>query len=322
MDTYPAETPGGVTVGVDGSPSALRAVRWAAREAALRQVPLRIVHASPHYPELGGGGARQEWPLATQIAHGLAGRARQVALSAEPALTVATSVITGAPARTLIDCSADTQLLVVAARGLDGFAGLHLGSVAATVSTYARCPVVIVRHPAAPMLDRLAPVVVGVDGSANSQPALEFGFTFASRRGLPLVAVHSWRDLSPHAAHQVLTHAADRGDLEAEEERVLAESLAGWSERYPDVPVSRVVRRDRAVDVLLSFSPIAELLVVASRGRGGFAGMLLGSTAQSVVRYGSGPIAVVHPGTGLGKERAKHGSAQVSGQKTTVDGRS
>jgi nucleotide-binding universal stress UspA family protein len=230
---------------MDGSDSALRAVRWAAREAVLRKLPLRILHASPHYLEIGHGAAEREWPLARQIAHGLVGSARQVAQTEQPDLNVETSVVTGSPARTLIEASSTAALLVVAARGLDGFAGLHLGSVAATVAVYARCPVVVVRRPPAPDTDRPAPVVVGVDGSPTSQLALDFAFAFAAHRQLPLIAVHSWRQLSPHSTYQVLTEAANQQDLACEEERVLAEALAGWSERYPDVPVSRDVRRDR-----------------------------------------------------------------------------
>lgn len=301
-----------VTVGVDGSPSALRAVRWAAREAALRDVGLRIVHASPHYPEVGHGAEHPEWRFATQVAHGLVGRARQVALSVEPGLAVETSVITSPPSRALIECSGDAALLVVAARGLDGFAGLHLGSVAATVSAYAHCPVVVVRRPAVPAGEDPAPVVVGVDGSAHSQLALDFAFAFAVRRNRPLVAVHCWRNLSPHAVQQVLTEAANQQDLAENEERVLAEALTGWSERYPDVPISRVVRKDRAVPVLLSYSLQAEMLVVASRGRGGFAGMVLGSTSQSLVRYASGPVTVVHPPGGVGEPEAEPSSLQAS----------
>lgn len=241
-----------VTVGVDGSSSALEAVRWAAAEAAARGVALRIVHAVPDYPELGGGGhgEHREWPLAARTASGVAGRARHVAQTVEPGLSVETSVITGSPARTLIECSAQAALVVVAARGLDGFAGLHLGSVTATVSTYARCPVVVVRRSAVPEVSQPAPVVVGVDGSPSSQLALGFAFAFADRRHLPLVAVHAWRELTPHAVLQILSQAADQQDLADAEERLLAEALASWSPRYPDVPVSSVVLRDRAVDAL------------------------------------------------------------------------
>lgn len=293
----------GVTVGVDGSASALRAVRWAAREAATRGVGLRIVHASPHYPELGslgqppGGTTQREWPLAARRASTVAGRARRLAQTAEPGISVATSVITGPRSRTLIECSGEAALLVIAARGLDGFAGLHLGSVAGTVSTYARCPVVVVRRRPVPEGGgQPAPVVVGVDGSPTNQLAVGFAFAFADRRNLPLVAVHSWREFSWRAVHKTISEASDQSELADDAERVLAEALAGWSEHYPNVRISRVVRRDRAIDALLSYSPLAELVVVGSRGRGGFSGMLLGSTSQTMVRYGSGPVAVVHPG--------------------------
>ena len=273
----------GVTVGVDGSASALRAVRWAAREAASRGVGLRIVHASPHYPELGSLGqlpsgiTQREWPLTARRASTVAERARRLAQTVEPGIVVATSVITGPRSRTLIECSGEAGLLVIAARGLDGFAGLHLGSVAGTVSTYARCPVVVVRRRPVPEgSGQPAPVVVGIDGSPPNQLAVGVAVAFADRRDLPLVAVHSC-ELADNA------------------ERVLAEAFAGWSEHYPNVYISRVLRTDPAIDALLSYSPQAELVVVGSRRRGGFTGILHGSTSQSMVRYGSGPVAVVHP---------------------------
>lgn len=291
------DTRSGVTVGVDGSASALRAVRWAAREAAMRGVELRIVHAAPHYPELGPGASEhREWPLAVRTASAVTSHARQLAQAIEPALTVRTAVIPGPRSRTLISCSEEAELLVVAARGLDGSAGLHLGSVTGTVSTYARCPVVVVRRRVVTDPQQPAPVVVGVDGSPASQFALGFAFAFADRRRLPLVAVHSWREISRYAVAQVVGEAANQQELAGTEERLLAEALAGWAERYPDVPVRQVVRRDRAVETLLGYSPTAELVVVGSRGRGGFSGMLLGSTSQALVRYASGPVAVAHPG--------------------------
>jgi nucleotide-binding universal stress UspA family protein len=310
-------TRSGVTVGVDGSASALRAVRWAAREAAARGVELRIVHAAPNYPELGGLGqvpaGHREWPLATRIASGVVGRARHLAQTAEPGLAVRTSVITGPRSRTLIECSEQAALLVIAARGLDGFAGLHLGSVAGTVSTYARCPVVVVRRVAVAPVNQPAPVVVGVDGSATGRLALGFAFAFADRRHLPLTAVHSWRKRSLHSLARAATDAADERELAEEGQRLLAEALAGWTEHHPDVPVSRVVRRrDSPVEALLSYSPTAELVVVGSRGRGGFSGMLLGSTSQALVRYASGPVAVVRPGTT---------QADLSGRRRAVQAR-
>ena len=184
----------------------------------------------------------------------------------------------------------DARMIVLGTRGLGAVRGALLGSVTAALATHSRCPVVVVPSGDTPPDD--GPVVVGVDGTTNSEPAIEAAFTEASLRGVPLVAVHAWSDVDfdtlPAAVENLPWEA-----LGTSEEASLAESLAGWRERFPDVDVHKVVVRDRAVDQLLERSRPAQLVVVGSHGRGGFRGMLLGSTSRSLLHRIDRPLMIV-----------------------------
>jgi nucleotide-binding universal stress UspA family protein len=139
-------------------------------------------------------------------------------------------------------------------------------------------------------------VVVGVDGSPAGESALAMAFDEASWRGADLIAVHTWiefySDSSSASAGQFLV---DWDALETCERELLAERMAGWQEKYPDVEVRRVVTRDRPVRCLLEHAADAQLLVVGSRGRGGLSGMLLGSTSQALMYHAPCPLLVVRP---------------------------
>ena len=134
------------------------------------------------------------------------------------------------------------------------------------------------------------PVVVGIDGTPRSEAALKFAFEEASARQAPLVAVHTWSDAlnDPYLAPMI-----DWDVVETEEELQLAERLAGWGEKYPDVPVERLVTRGRAASVLLDRSKGAQLVVVGSRGHGEFAGLLLDSVSNALIHGASCPVAIV-----------------------------
>jgi nucleotide-binding universal stress UspA family protein len=131
-----------------------------------------------------------------------------------------------------------------------------------------------------------APVVVGVDGSPASELATEIAFDEASRRGVELIVLHTWTDLNFEFP------AIRWNDLSEEAERALSEQLAGWCERYPDVAVRRVVMPDEPARQLLAQAETAQLVVVGNRGRGGFAGMLLGSVSSAVVHSATAPVIV------------------------------
>jgi nucleotide-binding universal stress UspA family protein len=182
----------------------------------------------------------------------------------------------------------DAAVMVLGSRGLGGFTGLVVGSTAVALVTRASCPVVVVREPG-----RAGPVVVGVDGTPASEAAIAFAFAEASARDTDLVAVHTWSDLLLEIAFAGEREALDITRLADEAREVLAERLAGWQEQYPDVRVTREVVRDRASRALLRHAEDARLVVVGSRGRGGFRGLLLGSTSQHLLHHAPCPVAVV-----------------------------
>jgi nucleotide-binding universal stress UspA family protein len=139
------------------------------------------------------------------------------------------------------------------------------------------------------------PVVVGVDGSPTSEAALAFAFDEASTRGAVLVAVMTSQDFTVDSAYNVSRMAADWAQVEEDERRLLAQRLAGWQEKHPDVDVHRVVLRDRPARALMRYAAQAQLLVVGSHGHGGFTGMLIGSTSQALVHHAPCPLAIVRP---------------------------
>ncbi|WP_410582552.1 universal stress protein [Amycolatopsis sp. lyj-108] len=284
-----------IVVGVDGSTSAAQAARWAAREAARRSAPLVIVHASapvpvavPHAMALGP----YRHALEEQGRQWLAEATAAVKETA-PDVMVSTELSIGGAAEQLIGRSASAELVALGSRGLGGFTGLMVGSIAAAVATHGHCPVVVVRGADAQTEPRQdGPVVVGMDGSPASQAAVPFAFEAASSRDAPLVAVHAWSDL-PIAT--VWDLAADWGAIEQQETKLLAQWLAEYQTQYPDVPVEQVVARDRPAHILLDHAKSAQLVVVGSRGRGGFRGLLLGSTGQALIYHAACPVAVVPP---------------------------
>ncbi|MBN9110761.1 MAG: universal stress protein [Pseudonocardia sp.] len=281
---------GSVVVGVDGSRSASDAVAWAAAEAALTGVPLRLVAA------LGPPLARRTDDGDLEEASG-----RHLVVSADAALDMATEQATrehdgivvdrearqGFAVPVLVDESLHATLLVTGSRGLGGVPGLLLGSVSTAVAAKAECPVVVVRGARrSPGDDR--PVVVGVDGSEISDPAVELAFAAASERGVPLIAVHTWSD-------QMLVQLGpivDMDAINADERHLLSQRLAGWREKYPEVEVRTVVRRDKPAQVLQELSANAQLLVVGTRGRGRVSGLLLGSVGHALLHTAECPVLV------------------------------
>jgi len=282
-----------VVVGVDGSDIALRAVRWGAAEASRRHVPLRLVLAFTEvadylvgHPAMGQRTREALLARAGNCLHDAAELARQQ----EPSVDVEEQLVIGFPTEVLADESRRAQLVVVGEQGLGRIAAALTGSVAGSVAVHAACPVVIVRGPDRPDRDRL-PVVVGVDGSPVSEAAMAFAFAAVADRGVPLVAVHTWSD-------PALAAAGQPAGAEAQEREVLAERLAGWAQKYPDVRVQRVVTTDRAAHQLLVQAEQAQLVVVGSRGHGDLTGFVLGSVSNALVHGATCPVAVVRPEIG------------------------
>ncbi|MBC3193447.1 universal stress protein [Pseudonocardia sp. C8] len=278
-----------VVVGVDGSQPSLDAVRWAAREAAEQHADLLLVHA---FDVAGLYADSAAAPMLDDVeerlreeADEILGAARDAAAEIAPGVSVRTRTAREAPAAALIEESR-TALLVALGHAGHGALGYALGSVTLTVASHAECPVVVVRGTV-----QEGPVVVGVDNGPLSETALAHAFAAASAHHTGLVALHAWHDGKSPALRAA--GAFDRL-LEAEE-RALAERLAGWSDRYPDVAVERVIERSEPGRALAEHSKAARLVVVATRGRGGFTGLLLGSTGLSLIQRAHCPVLLAGP---------------------------
>jgi nucleotide-binding universal stress UspA family protein len=158
------------------------------------------------------------------------------------------------------------------------------------LAAHAECPVLVARGRADPAGD----VLVGVDGSPAGEPAVGFAFDEAALRGTDLTALHAWTHPVRGEPGDLLPLVYDAADVEAEEERLLAEALAGWRDKYLDVTVRRQLVRGHTRQALIDATEQAQLVVVGSRGRGGFTGLLLGSVSQAVLHHAACPVAIVH----------------------------
>ncbi|MEU7788878.1 universal stress protein [Amycolatopsis sp. NPDC049159] len=274
-----------LVVGVDGSAGALAAVRWAARVARERNLGIRLVRALPGLPALyprNDPGYEQLLAAATGESRALLAEARD----AVSGVRVETVLRPEQPADALVAESADAAMVVLGTPGLRPLGRILLGSVTVALSAHARCPVAVVRpHAGEDEPPAEGPVVVGVDGSPASEEAIATAFEEASWRGARLIAVHCRRD--------GWWDAGERAGQYGHE--LLAQRLAGWQEKYPDVAVDREVVAGRPAERLLDFADRAQLLVAGSRGRGGFSGLALGSTSQALMSYALCPVVVARP---------------------------
>ena len=194
------------------------------------------------------------------------------------------------PLAALIDASKDMRLVVVGCRGMSALDRLTLGSISSGLIRHAHCPVAVI-HKQHPEPDVHAPILLGIDGSPASEFATAIAFDQASHRRAPLIAMHAWADSLTSGAHLNWTIDEQKG------EELLSERLAGWQENYPDVHVKPTVIHQDASRWLVNHSDTAQLIVVGSHGRGGFAGMLLGSVSSTVVHAAEVPVIVARPVT-------------------------
>lgn len=287
----------GIVVGVDGSASSTAAVRWAAQEAHLRNLPLSVVTVLAPIAPIGG-----PWPavsvpedyerLQHSEAEGMVDAALQtVAHSADAQPPQVTGeVVLGPVVANLVDMSKRAEMMVVGCRGEGAVSRALLGSVSSGLVHHAHCPVAVVHAEELPSPQ--APVVVGIDGSPTSDLATAIAFDEASRRGVDLVALHAWSDMGPIEFGSANWAPIEWRNIKDAEQEVLSERLAGYAQRYPDVTVHKIVVSDRPGPRLVEKAGEAQLLVLGSHGRGGFPGMLLGSVCNAVVNSAQIPVII------------------------------
>jgi nucleotide-binding universal stress UspA family protein len=287
----PETTPkNAILVAVDGSAESDAAVAWAAREALMRAAPITLVHVVP--PLVVG------WPMGRmqgnitdwQHDHALhvveqARKTAEASLTGSKRAEVHTRMRYSTIVPALVAESRHAQMTVVGCRGQGGIDRLLLGTVSTGLIHHGHGPIVVVHTEEVPTVG--APVLLGIDGSAASEAATALAFDEASRRGVDLVALHAWSDAG--------VFPDDWPAQAAQGQEILAERLAGWREQYPDVRVQRRVVRDNPARWLREESEHSQLIVVGSHGRGGFAGMLLGSVSSAVTQLANIPVMVVRP---------------------------
>jgi nucleotide-binding universal stress UspA family protein len=283
----------GVLVAVDGSAESEAAVRWAAEEAALRHLPITLMHVVVpvvvSYPVRYLKADYQRWQ--EENAESVLDAASTIAQQAtDVELTIQREVRHGGAATELIVCSKKSAITVVGSRGLGALGAGLLGSVSRGLLHYSTQPVAVIRARES-LSDRSLPVLVGIDGSPASEAATALAYDEASRRGVDLVALHAWSDVST-----AMPGGPEQDVYEQEGAEILGERLAGWQDEYPDVKVWRKIVRDQPARWLLEEAKRAQLVVVGSRGRGGFTRLMLGSVSTTVAESSATPVVVVPGG--------------------------
>jgi len=285
-----AET--GVVVGADGSDNGIAALRWAADTAVAYGLPLTVLYARPD--------ANAE-PTLVGEPSGVLADAVAVARAAQPDLEIRALQMPESPVQSLLTAGESADILVLGSRGVEGFRGLLLGSTTMHVAPYARCPVVVVHsglEGGLPFEDtegyqgNPGQVVLGYDGSPASNRAAAFAFRHAAAIGTGVVAVSVEAGRGEPETEQIDPENATPGsDTSAFHSPVIVTAAA-----FPDVPVTFVAGTGRPAEVLLAEAAGADLLVVGSRGSGGFSGLVMGSVSQKVLAHASCPVAVLHSG--------------------------
>jgi nucleotide-binding universal stress UspA family protein len=269
-----------VIAGTDGSQESLRAVDWAAREAALRGTSLRIVAVPPLPPRMTAAPATPgtvSYVVEQSVGQALAGAAQRAAAQ-QPGLAIETQMPAGAPAQVLAGAARDAAMLVVGSRGAGGFSAMILGSVSRYAATHAPVPVVVVREETTAAHPE---VVVGVRDPAQSEAALGFGFEEAALRQARLLAVHAWS--SPVPGHT---------EAPAEETGRLESAVIAWREKFPEVEARWEVVHAHPGRVLAGSSARADLVVLGRHAPGGHAPGV-GSVTHAVLSHAHGPVVSV-----------------------------
>ncbi|GAA4244951.1 universal stress protein [Dactylosporangium darangshiense] len=279
-----------IVVGFDGGEPAAQAVRWAARAAARRRAPLRVVLAY-HWRVPAALAPRGRLAgTAQDLAGTLAADAARAADAAAPGVDVHAEAVLGHPADVLLRAGADAALLVVGTRGWHRAAGAVLGSVSQQVATHARCPVAVVRG----RPDPSGGVLVGVDDSAPAGAALRLAFAEAERWEAQLVAVRAIESPLAPPALGLPPLLYDTAEAARSLSASAAERVAAAARECPGVPWEFHGVTGDAGDVLCDWSQRTRFVVVGSRGHGGVAGVLLGSVGLYLLQRCDCPVLVAH----------------------------
>jgi nucleotide-binding universal stress UspA family protein len=288
--------PGSIVVGVDGSDGSDEALVFAADQAALENRSVTLVHAfdPPASAQVGwmaGAGTslgQVSKALRTEAHDLLAVAAERVAWN-QPDVVVHQVVEVADIRQTLLDLSNEAALVVVGSRGRGPVRSLLLGSVSASISRHAACPVVVV-HPRTPDASYEG-VLVGTDGTANTRATLEHAYRVASFRQLPLTVLHTFVDTGDGPLGYGPVADDDTGV--DDQRRLLAETVSGMAEKFPDVAVSTVLCRGLPADNLVRAAEHMDLVVVGHHRSSSASGWSLGSVAGAVTEHASCAVAVV-----------------------------
>ncbi len=272
-----------LVVGYDGSADSERALTWAIAAAKLRRRPLRLVAVLDY--------GAPEW-LPDRVEEARSRAAEELSNVGDQPGGLTLTVLKPRreePTHALLRLSEDAHLVVVGARGHGALAGMLIGSVSQHLGRHAECPVVVVREPHDETANR---IVVGHDYSPGSEVALDYAFDAAERTGASLVVVHGWRHSTAGAVGVAVPLASDIADEIGTRQTELRAALSGWIDKHPGVDVHWEAIPLHPTRVLTDASEQAALVVVGSRGRGAFAGMLLGSVSMGVLHHAHCPVAI------------------------------
>ncbi|XUL91711.1 universal stress protein [Streptomyces galilaeus] len=282
-----------IVVGVDGSEPSLRAVDWAADEAAVRGLPLRLVYASLWERYEGTSLADDLHKPSEQVrAEDIVDSAARRARRRQPDLDVRVDVLPEEPEYALVRESRSASALVTGTRGRSGLAEALLGSVSLTVAGHAQCPMIVVRgnHDNQARTATHGRVVVGVGAKPAGSAALRFAFEEARRRGVPVDVVRAWRC----PAHETTDHPLMSGEPARLHEQQAVEALETALQDAPaDVESHRRVVEGPTRAVLVDASRDADLLIVGAKRRPGHYGLQLGRVAHGVLHHSACPVVIV-----------------------------
>lgn len=279
-----------IVVGIDGTATALAAARWAGAVADRLRSPLVLLGVAPilEYPLTTSSGINMV-PELRAAAKNKLDEAFEAVRADHPRVEIRQVLEDGMPARKLIEHSAVARMVVVAANFSDRLTTLLLGSTTLTVANKAACPVTVWRGSTDQPLPDGRPVLVGVDGSPGSTAAVGEAFELAAALDVEVVALHAWND--PDLLQW--TPVPDAWEtLAQQEEELLSERMAGWSEKYPDVTVTKVVQKNPPAQALLEYAESTQLVLTGSRGHNRLTGLLVGSTSQNLLHHAPNPVVI------------------------------